>query len=336
MSRPRSLAAALALLALLPATSRADDLGDAQVLLDQGRRAVAARDDATAVDRFREAYARYPSPAVLPELGAALRRQGRDPEAAVVYERFLRDPGPSGARVAEVRRALAEIDAAVARVTVSADDPSARVWIDGAFLEGFAPGGMLRLAPGEHTVAVGHEAPLLTETIRVAPGEARSVFLRVPAASPLPPGPPGILPPRPPSGMAPAGEPEPPEAYEAPPRRRSGSMNPVKGVAITFDVLGGLGIATGFGLGIAALVIDFSASDHCLDRGAACEPRALELQNQARTFGRAGGIVAGAGGGLLVTGLILGAVARSLRDGAGPARARVALGPGFVGLEGSW
>ncbi|MFT3768355.1 MAG: hypothetical protein QM820_23145 [Minicystis sp.] len=324
--RQRLLAAALAALALTGAgAARADELAIAQALVDEGNRAAAAADYATALDRFRAAYARYRSANILLNIGTTLQRLGRGPEAAVVYEQYLRDPGANPARVPEIRRALADIDATIARVTIGTSDTGARVWVDGGELNGFAPGGMVRLAPGEHTIAAGREAPIAAETIRVAPGEARSVYLRLPA----PPAPLVAPPvPAPPAVVL--------DAPEAPtgPRRAS---SPLGGIAVGFDIIGGLAFAGGIAGGVVAVVMNHDASSHCLQRGPACEPRAIELENGARKAGQISSVLFGTGAAAIITGAILHAVDRSSRrDGMVPRGPRVAVGPGFVGVEGSW
>jgi len=326
--RQRFLAATLVALTVASAApARAQPAGDfagAQALLDEGNRAATAGDFAAALERFRAAYARYKSPNILLNIGTALRRLGRGPEAAVVYEKYLRDPGASPERAAEIRRAIGEIDTTVGRVTIGATDTGAHVWIDGSELLGFASGGTVRLAPGQHTVAAGRDAPLASEVIRVQAGEARSVFLRLPQASP--PAPRVLVVTR-------------PERRARRPRR---AMGPLKITGVVFDVVGGLGLAGSIGAGTAALVIDHDASRHCLDRGPACEPRALELERDAQAASRAASILVGVGSGLLITGLILGAVDSGVRYDEARARSlpRVGCAPapggGFVTLGATW
>lgn len=319
-------------------------LAAAQALVDEGSRAAAAGDFNAALDRFRAAYARVPSANILLNIGTALRRLGRNPEAAVAYEKYLRDPQASPERVAEIQRALAELDATVARVTIGAGDPGARIWVDGSELVGFGMGGTVRLSPGDHVIAGGRAGPLASENVRVAAGEVRSVYLKLtppPAAAPAVPFAPGAAP-----GVAapPGGAPMVVMVQDDDRRERRARrpMSPQKIAAATLDIVGGLSLATGMGLGIAALVMSRDASDHCLDGGAACEPRALELERDAGRFGKASSILLGTGAGLLLTGIILQAADRSARyDDARAARIpRVGLaagkGSGFVTVEASW
>jgi len=320
---------ALASLTLAGARSaRADspaDLAAAQALVDEGNRAAAAADYETALARFRAAYARYKGANVLLNIGTALRRLGREPEAGTVYEQYLRDPGANPERVAEIHRALAEIDRSVARVSISADDPAARFWLDGGELIGFHGGGIVRIAPGDHVVAAGHQAPEASAALHLSAGEARSVGLRVaPAAAAMPPV---VLV-------------EVPAEVPAEPRRRR-PIGPMKAAAIALDVTGGLAIAGGLAASIVGLLQTTAAGDHCYHHGDACEPRALELQADARRSGQIAGVSYGVGAGLLLTGIIVGAVEPRFRDTGALRRAprlSVAAGPagGFVGVGASW
>src|SRR5690348_16884652 len=76
------------------------------------------------------AHAQTPRPGAL-EQGAALRKAGRNAEAAATYEACLRAPGVEPASLDACRRALAEVEALLGRLTIRYDDPRARVWLDG-------------------------------------------------------------------------------------------------------------------------------------------------------------------------------------------------------------
>lgn len=327
----RFLAAALAaLLGAGATTAHAQDpnMAAAQELTDAGNRAAAAGDFTTALERFNAAYARYQSPAVLLNIGLSLRRLGRHAEAGNIFDRYLREPGSNPQRVDDVRRQLGEIDATVGRLTISLADPSARIWLDGRELPGFPNGGTLRVDPGDHTVAAGRAGPELSEVVRVEPRATCTVLLGSAAPAPAP-----VMVPAPPPDPALV---EVPDAE--PPRRRSMSGQRIAGVVL--DTVGGLGIATGIGLGIAALSVQQASNRHCLGGGDACEPRAFELERQARGLGQAASICLGAGAGVLVTGLIVGATARRYDTGSTGKRPRVGLGfapgGGSITVEGSW
>lgn len=320
------VSAALAAFLLTSATgARAQDpaaVAAAQALVDDGNRAASAGDFQTALDRFSAAYVRYKSPNILLNIATALHKLHRYAEAGNLYERYLRDPGASPQRIEDVSRRLAEIDAVVARLTISTAEPNARIWLDGRELPGFPSGGTIRVDPGEHTVAAGRTSADISQVVRVEARDTRTVWLG--GAGPVAPAPRVVMVEVPP---APDGEP--------PPRRVRRSMSGQRIAGVVLDVVGGLGIATSLGLGITALVIHEDANDHCLDRGAACEPRALTLEKQSRGFARATDITLGAGAAVLLTGIIVGATAPRYDVGSsrGP---RVAVGPGSISLEATW
>jgi hypothetical protein len=323
------VAASLALVAA-PAAAQAPAPGpDVRALLDEAARAAQAGDHATALDRFRAAYARYKSPAILLNIGTALHRLGRYPEAAVAYEQYLRDPGANPDRIAEVRRALADVEGRVARVTVGASDAQARVWVDGAELPGFAPGASVRLTPGEHVIAAGREGPIAQETVRVAAGEARSVFLKLPAVA-APPPPPAPIP----VVVIPAAP-----APELPPVivEQSNGGQVASGVLVG---VGGMAFAGGLIAGLYALVRNHDASQHCLDGGAACDAEGVRIDRQVRAAANASSVLLGAGTAMMLTGAIVGAATRTRGPRGGSTGPRVAVTPipggAFAGLEVAW
>lgn len=133
---------------------------EAQALVTEG---VAALDKApaTALDRFQRAYAVFPSPKVLVNTGAALRKLGRLADACNVYQRYLDDPGADSTRRAELQTFLAETDPKVGLVTVTGSagaelqfDGAAPPWLPPA-TDAWLPAGTStrwRVAPGAFAV----------------------------------------------------------------------------------------------------------------------------------------------------------------------------------------
>lgn len=323
------LAVSLACAASPSLAQPADPGPDVRALLDEAARAAQAGDHATALDRFRAAYARYKSAAILLNIGTALHRLGRYPEAAIAYEQYLRDPAVNPDRIADVRRALADVEGRVARVTVGASDPEARVWVDGAALTGFAMGGTLRLSPGEHVIAAGREGPMASERVRVAAGEARSVFLKLAASPALPPPAPVpiVVIPGPPG-------PEPPPSVVVVESGNGGQV--ATGLLVG---VGGLAFAGGLISGLYALVRNQDASRHCLDGGAACDAEGVRIDKQVKVAANISSVTLGVGSALLITGAIVGAATRT-RGRAAATLPRVAVTPiaggAFAALEASW
>ena len=94
----------------------------AQAYMDQGNKALQAKDYKTAIALFRDAYAMFPSPKILMNLGTALKDAGQYAEAVVVYEQYLGDPKHDPARDGEVRTALESARSHLGGKTYSADD----------------------------------------------------------------------------------------------------------------------------------------------------------------------------------------------------------------------
>jgi tetratricopeptide (TPR) repeat protein len=82
-----------------------DPRAAAQLLMNEGNKALMAGKYKEAIELFRDAYQRFPSPKILMNLGSALLDAGQYAEAALTYEKYL-DAEPNGPRAGEVREAL--------------------------------------------------------------------------------------------------------------------------------------------------------------------------------------------------------------------------------------
>lgn len=199
----RTLALALPLAALLvsgPAAAQSDDAkARAAKLLDEGVAEFNAGRFAAALGRFQAAYDVFPSPKIQLNLGEALRKLGRDAEAAEAYDRFLVETEGAAEVSADKRRraqkALEVLLHTVVRVTLSTQPAAATVSVDGQTVK-LRPGRPLFLPPGSYQIgatAPGHLAA--TVPITVAAGAEQAVTLTLAAApgttpAPAPPPPP--------------------------------------------------------------------------------------------------------------------------------------------------
>ena len=184
----------------------ADARKRAGTLLDEGRRRFEAGDPRGALERFEAAYATYPSPRILYNLGYALARVGRPAEAAQVLDRFLRecatDVEVSEERRRNARDELRALVARIGRIELLGAPPTARVRVDGARLAEVPPPRIVYVAPGTHQVevevdgfsslaasidvAAGGRAPLSVKLDPVAAARAAPA----PAGAPVAPSPP--------------------------------------------------------------------------------------------------------------------------------------------------
>jgi hypothetical protein len=134
--------------------------------------------------------------------------------------------------------------------------------------------------------------PPIATTVRVGARESRAVELRMgvylPPAAPLPP----------------------PVVIVAPPPATHGPT-PENGTRVAGTVLivvGALGFGGGAVAGFTALGLDAESRAHCLGGGRACDQAGVDYQQQSRASGVACTVGLGAGGALLLTGIILRAV----------------------------
>ena len=64
----------------------------AQALMVEGVKRLQAKSYDQALANFLEAYAKFPSPKILLNIGSTLRDMGRSADAANTYQRYLSDP----------------------------------------------------------------------------------------------------------------------------------------------------------------------------------------------------------------------------------------------------
>jgi hypothetical protein len=125
-----SAALALALAALTAPAAHADDdvaRNEARALLQGGNKLLEKGDRAGALALFESAYARFPSPLILINIGTTLRDLDRPAEAANAYARFIAAPGEYTDRLPRIKKLLAELDRGVAQIVVESDPPDAEI-----------------------------------------------------------------------------------------------------------------------------------------------------------------------------------------------------------------
>lgn len=192
------LAPALAALAALAFTAahsaHADDetaKNEARALLQGGNKLLEKGDRAGALALFESAYAKFPSPLILINIGTTLRELDREPEAANAYARFVAAPGDFTDRVPKIKKLLAELDRSLGTLEITVDPADAEVSIGGA---PFAPATLLpawRARPGDVVVRArkdGFEPAEQTVDVRRGKSLAVSLTLKpTAAAAPTPP-----------------------------------------------------------------------------------------------------------------------------------------------------
>jgi len=175
-----------------PADVAADKL-DAKALMQSGLKLFAARDFLGALAVFRTAYARFPSAKILLNIGTTLTRLDRKAEAANVYQRYLDAGDADPARRAEVKKVLAELDAAVAVLELGVAPADAELQINDEDWVAADGEPVHRVAAGAVTIRArraGYEPAEQTAT--ATPGTRLPVTLAlaaIPAPAPAPTAP---------------------------------------------------------------------------------------------------------------------------------------------------
>jgi hypothetical protein len=161
-------------LAIARHPASADDAyAEAKRLLAEGRRDFDARDYTDALDRFERAYASYPDPGLLLNIGTTLQQLGRTADAANAYQHYLDDPGGDNVRATEVRQRLAMLDTQIGRLEVRVVAGAEIQIRDG----GWQHAGAVRLAPGSYVVRARLGTATTERAGRIAAGEQQTIEL---------------------------------------------------------------------------------------------------------------------------------------------------------------
>ncbi len=178
-------AVSLVLLALLAQTSvpppESAAKAEAQTLLKQGAAAYEAGDLPTALDKFKQAYARFASPKLLFNIGQASRELGRFAGAMDAFERFLSEaPDAPVDMKAEAEQSIAKLQPKLGRLHVDCGTVGAEIGLDGTVV-GHAPIAKLLWAmPGKHQVTARYPGTVpAIEFVEVRAGLVHDVVFRL-------------------------------------------------------------------------------------------------------------------------------------------------------------
>jgi hypothetical protein len=169
-------------------TSDAQAKAQAQGLLTEGSGLYERGDYAGALEKFNAAYAAFPSPKLMFNIGQANRDLGRPVEALQAYEKFLAgalDASPE--TTADARKSLAELRGKLGRIRIDCKAVDAEVSVDGKSV-GLAPlPEPIWATPGRHQVTANHQrAALAIENVQVTAGTVQTVMLELhPPAAPV-------------------------------------------------------------------------------------------------------------------------------------------------------
>lgn len=151
----------------------------AAALMTEGVRQLKAEAYEQALANFLEAYAKFPSPKILLNIGSTLRDMGRLADAANTYQRYLADPATGPERIAEVKQLLVDLDDQLTVLTIRVEPRGSEVSIDaGPFV---AVGSTLqtRVRPGLHTVRARKDGATTELTVNGFEGESKDITLTI-------------------------------------------------------------------------------------------------------------------------------------------------------------
>jgi hypothetical protein len=199
----------LAFLAQLsPPSTDPQAKAEAQSLLTEGSGRYEKGDYAGALEKFNAAYAAYPSPKLMFNIGQANRDLSRPVEALEAFEKFLAgDLDASPETTADARKSLAELRNSLGRIRIDCETDGAEVSVDGKSVGRTPLPQPIWSTPGHHQVTASHALTALAlENVEVTAGSVQNVTLRLhalaipvdtppsaqPAVAPTPPAEPDM------------------------------------------------------------------------------------------------------------------------------------------------
>ncbi len=179
------------------------DKVDAKALVQSGVKLLEAKDYLGALAIFKDAYARFQSAKILMNIGTTEKLLDRKADAANTYQHYLDSPDADPARKGEVAAALADLDTAVGKLTVTVKPDDADVQFTDAWISA-KQAKVWRITPGTitvharrdgyqpadkfATVAAGGSTAVAFELVAIPKPEVKPVVITVPSAGGVPAG----------------------------------------------------------------------------------------------------------------------------------------------------
>jgi hypothetical protein len=152
----------------------------AQALLKEGAQQYQQGAYHDALDRFEQAYAVFPSPKLLFNIGQATRELGRPVDSVDAFEKFLaQSPDAAPELIAEAKRSIAELSLRIGKLLVECTIAGAEISVDGRPVGRTPLVDLVRVLPGTHQVTATHpSATPAVENVVAAAGTVQTVVMR--------------------------------------------------------------------------------------------------------------------------------------------------------------
>lgn len=171
-----------------PSSAEADRVARAEAAFKRGGAAFDAGKLDAALANYQESYALWPRPRTLLNLGVVLRKLGRVAEAANLVAEYVEHEAADVARVEAAKKTLAEMDAEVGRLQISAMG-TGPVELDGKGLEAEQLVRPVRVSVGRHRLTQDGDAVEIAisqgQLMPLEVGRAKPVEVKAPAPAPM-------------------------------------------------------------------------------------------------------------------------------------------------------
>jgi hypothetical protein len=336
-ARGMGLAGIVALVLLASGASGQDHLASAKDMFRRGSELYAAGRTSDAVDAFRASLALYSSPNTRLLLARSYRRLERYADAALEYERTLRDAedtsrsdGHYAAAASAARAELASLEARIGRVELvfHGDPRGAKVTFDSREIEGEPLRHPIPSMPGRVEIVLTQASNQVRATAVVNAGETTTVLFELGERAPEPAA--HRL--RPVPAVAPAPAPTPallPPAPVDPPRAVTSPAPPWLAPAMWASFGVGIASAAAFGSLFAATDAKYTELVRSCVEASCSDARYQELRHGGETLQTATNVT------LVLSAVALTAGATLFYFGRAHA-ARVTVGAGRATIEGTW
>ena len=150
----------------------------ARTLAQEGALLFEMADFQGSLDKFKQAYDRFPSPKLFLNVGQALRGLSRNVEALEAFERFLAEATDAGPEYqAQAIAQVVELKGKLARLAIACNRPGAVVTIDGDKRCAIPLEKPLAVEPGAHQVTVDWEGETISVGFTAVAGQESSQIL---------------------------------------------------------------------------------------------------------------------------------------------------------------